>query len=126
LDQRHIKVYPFEPLEAGLPGARSLVVIERASTFDDNEQPTLAFYVTSHYPTPFCARRFGELARGHWGGRESRNHWVPDAQMREDKTRSKNYRLNCNLSALCSAWWRSQSRSTPQILLARTPRAMPA
>ena len=45
-------------------------------------------------------RHFGELARGHWGGRESRNYWVRDACMREDKTRSKNYNLNCNLSAL--------------------------
>jgi hypothetical protein len=35
------------------------------------------------------------MARGHRGGSESRNHWV-----REDKTRSKNYNLNCSLSAL--------------------------
>ncbi|HEX9595260.1 MAG TPA: hypothetical protein VF982_00140, partial [Anaerolineales bacterium] len=65
MDQRHIKVYPFEPLEAGLPGARSLVVIERTTTFDENEEPTIAFYITSHCPTPGSARRFGELARGH-------------------------------------------------------------
>lgn len=100
MDQRRIKVYPFEPLEAGLPGARSLAVIERTSTFDEDEEPTIAFYTTSHSPTPDSARCFGELARGHWGGSESRNHWVRDACMREDKTRSKNYNLNCNLSAL--------------------------
>lgn len=76
------------------------MVIERTSTFDDEEEPTLAFYVTSHAPTPGCARRFGDLARGHWGGSESRNHWIRDACMREDRTRSKNYHLNCNLSAL--------------------------
>lgn len=100
MDQRHIKVYPFEPLEAGLPGARSLVVIKRTSTFDANEEPTIAFYITSHSPAPGCARSFAQLARGHWGGSESRNHWVRDACMREDQTRSKNYPLNCNLSAL--------------------------
>jgi hypothetical protein len=87
-------------LEAGLPGSRALVVIERTATFDDNEEPTIAFYTTSHTPAPDCAHYFGELARGHWGGSESRNHWVRDACMREDKTRSKNYNLNCNLSAL--------------------------
>lgn len=76
------------------------MVIERTTTFDENEEPTLAFYTTSQGPTPGCARRFGELARGHWGGSESRNHWVRDACLREDKTRSKNYNLNCNLSAL--------------------------
>jgi hypothetical protein len=87
-------------LEAGLPGARSLAVIERTSTFDDDEEPTLAFYTSSHAPKPGCARHFGDLARGHWGGSESRNHWVRDACMREDNTRSGNYNLNCNLSAL--------------------------
>jgi hypothetical protein len=76
------------------------VVIERTTTFDENEEPTIAFYTTSHPPVPDCARHFAELARGHWGGSESRNHWVRDACMREDKTRSKNYNLNCNLSAL--------------------------
>jgi hypothetical protein len=87
-------------VEAGLPGARSLVVIKRTSTFDQTEEPTIAFYISSHPPASGCARHFGELARGHWGGSESRNHWVRDACMREDKTRSKNYNLNCSLSAL--------------------------
>jgi hypothetical protein len=100
LDQRRISVYSFEPLEAGLPGARSLVVIERTTTFADDEEPTIAFYTTSHPPVPGCARNFADLARGHWGGSESRNHWVRDACRRQDQTRSKNYHLNCNLSAL--------------------------
>jgi hypothetical protein len=75
-------------------------VIERTTTFDQDEEPTIAFYTTSHPPASDCGRRFAELARGHWGGSESRNHWVRDACMREDKTRSKDYNLNCNLSAL--------------------------
>lgn len=87
-------------MEAGLPGARSLAVIERSSTLEENEEPALAFYTTSHAPTPGCARGFGELARGHWGGSESRNHWVRDACMGEDQTRSKNDNLNCALAAL--------------------------
>ncbi len=89
-----------EPTEAGVPGARSLAVIERTSTLDENEVPTVSFYITSHPPASGCAQRFAQLARGHWGGCESRNHWVRDACMREDKTRSKHYQLNCNLSAL--------------------------
>jgi hypothetical protein len=76
------------------------VVIQRTSTFDDDEEPTLSFYTSSHPPRPGCAPYFARLARGHWGGCESRNHWVRDASKREDKTRSKNYHLNCNLSAL--------------------------
>ena len=75
-------------------------MIERTSTFDESEEPTIAFYTTSHPAVSGCARRFAELVRGHWGGSESRNHWVRDACMREDKTRSRNSNLNCNLSAL--------------------------
>ena len=74
-------------------------MIERTTTFDADEAPTIAFDTTSHSPAPDCARHFAALARGHWGGSESRNHWVRDACMREDKTRSKNYNLNGNLSA---------------------------
>jgi hypothetical protein len=75
-------------------------VIQRTTTFEENEEPTLALYTTSHPLAPDCARRFGDLARGHWSGCESRNHWVRDACMREDATRSKNYNLNCTLAAL--------------------------
>jgi len=76
------------------------VIIARTASFAENEEPTIAFYTTSHPPVEGCARRFAALARGHWGGCESRNHWVRDACMREDNTRSKNYNINCNLSAL--------------------------
>ena len=61
-------------------------------TLQAHEELTLAFYVTSQGPTPGCARRFGELARGHWGGCENRNHWVRDVCMREDKTRQSEHR----------------------------------
>lgn len=57
-----------EPLEAGLPGARALVVIERTTPFEENEEPTIAFYTTSHPPVPGCAPHVAQLARGHWGG----------------------------------------------------------
>lgn len=95
-----MRVYAVEPLEVRLPGARSLVVIERATTFAADEVPTVAYYLTSHPPGPGCARRFAGLVRGHWGGCESRNHWARDASMREDRTRCKDYNVNCNLAAL--------------------------
>ena len=95
-----ISVYPFEPLEANLPGARSLIVIKRTRTTDPEEVPQIAFYISSITPEKGCAERFAKLARGHWGGCEIRNHWVRDHCMREDKTRSKNYNLNCALAGL--------------------------
>ena len=99
-DQRTVKVYPFEPLEANLPGCRSLAVIERTRTTDPDETCERAFFTTSHPPQKGCAKYFLELSTGHWAGSEIRNHWVRDHCMREDKTRSKNYKLNCALAAL--------------------------
>lgn len=87
-------------MEANLPGSRSLVVIRRTSTGAEGETPKTAFYVTSHPPEKGCAKRFARLARGHWAGCEIRNHWIRDHCMREDKTRSKNYNLNCALAGL--------------------------
>lgn len=87
-------------MEAGLPGARSLVVVRRTRTADDGEAPRAYFYVTSHPPEPGCAQRFARLVRGHWAGCEILNHWTRDHCMREDRTRSKNYRLNCALAGL--------------------------
>jgi hypothetical protein len=95
-----VSVYPFEPLEANLPGCRSLTVIERTRTIDPDEVPEVAFFTSDHPPEDGCAQHFAELARGHWGGCEIRNHWVRDHCMREDKTRSKNHEINCALAGL--------------------------
>lgn len=75
-------------------------MIYRTQTGEPDEVPTVAYYITTEPPAKGCARRFGELARGHWGGCEIRNHWVRDHCMREDHTRSKNDNLNCALSGL--------------------------
>jgi len=100
-------VYPFEPLEAGLPGARSLVVIKRTSTFDENQEPTIAFYTTSHSPIPGCARHFGDLARGHW---------VRDACMRtKTKPAPKTTTSTATSRPCAAAWWRSRPAFTPSL-----------
>lgn len=83
-----------------MPGARCLVVIKRTRTTDPNENPITAYYITSLPLEKGCAQKFAQLARGHWAGCEIRNHWVRDHCMREDKTRSKNYNLNCALAGL--------------------------
>lgn len=77
-----------------------MAVIHRTRTGEDDEVPTIAYFITSHPPAKGCARAFGDLARGHWGGAEIRNHWVRDHCMREDHTRSKSHKLNCALSGL--------------------------
>lgn len=49
---------------------------------------------------PQAAARFARLIRGHWGGCESRNHWVRDVLFEEDATRCKDLNLNGNLAIL--------------------------
>lgn len=50
------------------------------------------------------------VVRGHWAGVEIRNHWQKDANMREDKTRSKTPPIVCNLILLRNVvlWYRER------------------
>lgn len=44
--------------------------------------------------------RAARIIRGHWGGIEIRNHWIRDACMHEDKTRSRKPHVVANLALL--------------------------
>lgn len=101
IDCRTTEVYHIDPIEAGLPGARTLIVVRRSNAAKDEAEPQLAYYHASESITEVrTARYFAGLVRGHWGGCEIRNHWVRDAQMFEDKTRIRNYNINANLATL--------------------------
>ena len=95
-----MSVHAIEPLQAGLPAARTLVVVRRKGTCRKTEEPELAYYISSLKALPNTAHRFADLVRNHWGSCESRNHWVRDAQLGEDKTRVKHHHLNANLASL--------------------------
>lgn len=47
IDCREIAVYPIEPVEAGLPGARTLAVVRRLNAAADDPEPELAYYHSS-------------------------------------------------------------------------------
>lgn len=97
-----------------LPHARTLVVVEKNScTPSKSKQPedTVSFYLSSRLSGP--AEPFARLIRGHWAGSEIRNHWVRDALWFEDKTRSRNWKLNANLAVLRAALIAMRSRLAP-------------
>ena len=75
--------------------------MRRTNIAQEHPEPILAYY---HASQPIAPKRkaahFGSLVRGHWGGCESRNHWVRDSQMFEDKTRIRDYNINANLATL--------------------------
>ncbi len=97
------------------------MVVRRTSTANKTEEPELGYYHCSLPPTQGCARRFGQLVRGHWAACESRNHWVRDKLLREDDTLSKNRSLNANLTSLRVAIlavkaWLLPDSSWPQVI----------
>jgi hypothetical protein len=77
--------------------------VRRINAAADDPEPELAYYHSNESleDRPH-ARYFGDLARGHWGGCEIRNHWVRDSQMLEDRTRIRDYNINANLATLRS------------------------
>lgn len=125
-----MKVWPVEPVEVELPYARSLIVVDKTVTFSDGETTrSRHVYVSSLPCCPGCAKRFARLIRGHWGGCENRNHWVRDHVFGEDKTRSKNWRLNANLALLRMAALRVRTellQDIPWIQIAEKAQNKPA
>ena len=78
--------------------------MRRINAAADDPEPELAYYHSNEtLEDRPGARYFGDLARGHWGGCEIRNHWVRDSQMLEDRTRIRHYNINANLATLRSA-----------------------
>ncbi len=94
-----MRVYPFEPAESDFPRVRSLVVVQkRSETGAGDPTETVSYYLSSRLPGP--AGLAAREVRGHGAGCEIRNHWVRDALWNEDRTRSRNWKLNANLAIL--------------------------
>lgn len=115
IETRRYEVRPIEPMNFGLPHVRGLVTVHRrvVSKRSGRTEESSSHYASSLPPRK--AQHFANLIRGHWGGSESRNHWVRDALFEEDRTRSKNLNLNGNLATLRCALIALKSRLAPQL-----------
>lgn len=99
-----------------LPHARSLIIVHKNSINSKGvETPSRHVYLSSLDCGTTKAERFAELIRGHWAGAEIRNHWIRDHLLREDQTRSKNWKLNANLSLMRIAIIHIKPRLLPQM-----------
>ena len=111
-----MKAWPVEPTEVEPPHARSLIVVDKTVTASNGGLThSKHVYLSSPPCRKGCAERFARLIRGHWGGCENRNHWVRDHVFAEDKTRSRNWRLNANLSLLRMAALRVRAELLPHV-----------
>jgi predicted transposase YbfD/YdcC len=117
-----LHAFPFEPLNANFPYARTLIVVRSERTIKKTGQSSAEsrYYLSSAMPRQYTPQQWLELIRGHWGGVEVRNHWRRDALMGEDGSRSRNARLLANLALIRNALLqvmsdRLEQQSLPQL-----------
>ncbi len=67
------------------PGLAAIGRVRRTREVGTKISTETAYYLLS---TPLTAKRFGEVARGHWGV-ENGLHWVLDVTMNEDQARTR-------------------------------------
>jgi predicted transposase YbfD/YdcC len=94
-----------EPLTAGFPFARTLIVLRSERTIKQTAATSneSRYYLSSVPPGEYRPEQWLGLIRGHWGGVENRNHWRRDALMGEDRSRSRNANLLANLALIRNA-----------------------
>ena len=82
--------FALEPLTAGFPFARSLIVVRSERTLKRTGHPTSEsrYYVASRPPTDHPPGQWLAFIRGHWGGVEVRHHWKRDAVLDEEPLRA--------------------------------------
>lgn len=115
MEWRRYEVRPIEPMDCGLPQVRCLVTLRKRSEpkRGGRVEESVCHYLSSL--PPGGAERFARLIRGHWGGSEIRNHWVRDALFEEDRTRSRNLKINGNLAVLRCALIALKTRLAPDL-----------
>jgi len=96
---------PIEPSTANFPFARSLIIVrcQRTRKRDALTSTESRYYISSLPPGSVGHQQWDQWIRGHWAGVEIRNHWVRDALMGEDRSRSRKPNLLANLALLRSA-----------------------
>lgn len=98
-------ITPIEPTTANFPFARSLIIVQcqRTRKRDALTSTESRYYISSLPPCSAAPQQWDQWIRGHWAGVEIRNHWVRDALMGEDRSRSRKTMLLANLALLRSA-----------------------
>lgn len=105
VDTWRVGVVVATPMQAGYPGLRSLVLVDKTSVRkkDGRRSVEQRAYASSFAPEQRSAGQMLGLIREHWAGVEIRNHWRRDALWGEDRTRTRNPNALANLALLRSA-----------------------
>lgn len=104
-----------DPLESNFPRARTLLQITRVSFHKKSgKQTTLTrYFVSDRQPEQLAPPQWLAHIRGHWAGVEIRNHWLKDAILLEDKTRSRHSNIVGALALLRASLLRIFHRFKP-------------
>jgi predicted transposase YbfD/YdcC len=94
-----------DPLQCNFPRARTLLQITRQTAHKKTGKHTrlTRWFVSSRQPDQVPPQQWLADIRGHWAGVEIRNHWMKDAILYEDKTRSRNPNIVGALALLRAA-----------------------
>jgi len=107
-----------EPAALGLPFARTLLAVRASRTIKKTGRTSTEtrYYVSCLTPEEHSPDQWEALIRGHWAGVEVRNHWLKDAVLQEDKTRSRNPTIVGSLILLRAALlrlWFNEANGRP-------------
>jgi hypothetical protein len=92
-------------MECNFPRARTLLQITRLTTHKatGKQSSFTRWFVSSRRTDQIPPEQWLADIRGHWAGVEIRNHWMKDAILCEDKTRSRNPHIVGSLALLRAA-----------------------
>lgn len=85
-------------MQVDFPHVYTVVKVWRNSSASKTGDAEIAYYVSSRKIDYRSPEQWLQFIRNHWGGCEIRNHWLKDAVLLEDKTRSR----NPNIVASCA------------------------
>ncbi len=98
-DQRSLDRYAWLRDQHAWPGLAAIGRIVRTRELGTQTSTETAYYVLS---TALSAKRFGEVARAHWGA-ENGLHWVLDVTMNEHQARTHKDHGH-RTSRYCDVW----------------------
>ena len=103
LTMRTLRAAPALPMATGIPFSRSAVCLETHTLCKGVETSATLFYVSDRDLRGATPEDLDELLSTHWRSSESANHWIRDAQYREDFCRMSNPTAILNRSLLINA-----------------------
>ena len=101
--ERTLRRAPALPADTGIPFSRSVICVETRALCKGAETSATLHYVTDKDLSGATPEDLNEMLSTHWRSCEIANHWIRDAQYREDDCRMRRPVAILNRSLLINA-----------------------